>query len=138
MKGRKLQEKVERLLDQVGLNPEWGERYPHQFSGGQRQRLNIARAISTKPRFIVADEAVSALDVSVQAQIINLLKHLQRELGLTYLFISHDLGVVRYISDRIGVMKAGELIEIGDRNHIFHTPQHDYTKKLIGAIPQSM
>ncbi|WP_420768645.1 dipeptide ABC transporter ATP-binding protein [Parageobacillus thermoglucosidasius] len=126
---------VEELLEKVGLNPEWMYRYPHEFSGGQRQRIGIARAIAVHPSFILADEAVSALDVSVQAQIINLLKELQQTLGLTYLFIGHDLNVVRYISDRIGVMYLGRIVEIAPSDELFENPLHPYTSGLIQSIP---
>lgn len=123
------------LMDTVGLQKHQIDRYPHEFSGGQRQRIGIARALSVDPKLIIADEAVSALDVSIQAQVLNLLKRLQRELGLTYLFISHDLGVVRHIADRIVVMYLGKIVEIGDTNAIFENPQHPYTKALLSAIP---
>ena len=111
-------------------------RYPHQFSGGQRQRIGIARALALNPRFVVADEAVSALDVSIQSQIINLLQDLKEEHNLTYLFITHDLGVVRYISDRIGVMYFGNLVELAPAEDIFNNPQHPYTRELLNAIPK--
>ena len=127
--------KVKELLQLVGLTPEWESRYPHEFSGGQRQRIGIARAIAINPSFILADEAVSALDVSVQAQIINLLKDLQQSIGLTYLFIGHDLNVVRYISDRIGVMYLGSIIEIAPSEKLFENPLHPYTQALIQSIP---
>lgn len=122
------------LLVKVGFTEEHFHRYPHEFSGGQRQRLAIARALMTKPKFIVCDEAVSALDVSIQAQVLNLLKDIQREMGVAYLFISHDLNVVRYISDRIAVMYQGEIVEIGTAEEIFTNPTHPYTKKLLQAI----
>ena len=127
---------VEQLLVDVGLNPEHASRYPHEFSGGQRQRVGIARALATNPRFIVCDEPISALDVSIQAQIVNLLKKLRREKNLTYLFIAHDLSMVRYISDRIGVMQHGKLVEVGDADSVYEHPRHPYTKSLIAAIPR--
>ena len=129
-------EKVAWLLDKVGLSMEQSNRYPHEFSGGQRQRIGIARALATDPAIIIADEPVSALDVSIQAQIINLMMDLQDEFNLSILFIAHDLSVVKHISDRIGVMFSGELVEIQDTNQIFNQPQHDYTKELLRAIPQ--
>ncbi|MCT2345575.1 dipeptide ABC transporter ATP-binding protein [Bacillales bacterium AN1005] len=130
-----IQSRVEELLEQVGLKREWVSRYPHEFSGGQRQRIGIARAIALNPAFILADEAVSALDVSVQAQIINLLQDLQAKMGLTYLFIGHDLGVVQHISDRVGVMYLGKLVEIAPSKAIFQEPSHPYTRVLIDSIP---
>ncbi|MEO0458886.1 MAG: ABC transporter ATP-binding protein [Cyanobacteria bacterium P01_A01_bin.114] len=132
---RNLRERVEYLLDRVGLNPGCINRFPHEFSGGQRQRICVARALALNPKFIVCDESVSALDVSVQAQVLNLLKELQAEFGLTYLFISHDLGVVKFMSDRIMVMNQGKLEELGPAHEIYNSPQQDYTKQLISAIP---
>ncbi len=126
---------VDRLLEFVGLSAADGEKFPHEFSGGQRQRISIARAISTKPEFLVCDEPTSALDVSVQAQILNLMRELQRELGLTYLFISHDLSTVNYISDWIGVMYLGRLVELAPAEDIFANPQHPYTRLLLETIP---
>ena len=130
-----LEEKVSWIAQAVGLAPEQLERYPHQFSGGQRQRISIARALVTKPRFVVADEPVSALDVSIQAQILNLLMGLQQELKLSYLFISHDLNVVRHISDRVGVMYLGRLVESGPTEEVYLRPVHPYTQALLSAIP---
>ncbi|WP_339162037.1 ATP-binding cassette domain-containing protein [Siminovitchia sp. FSL W7-1587] len=127
--------KVQELLEQVGLTAENMYKYPHQFSGGQRQRIGIARAIALKPKLIIADEPVSALDVSVQAQVLNFLKDIQKDLHLTYLFISHDLGIVKHMCDQIGIMYKGRFVEQGSRDDIFNNPQHIYTKRLIAAIP---
>ncbi len=133
--GSERQRRVQELLRLVGLNPNFTNRYPHEFSGGQRQRIGIARALAVNPSFIVCDEAVSALDVSIAAQIINLLQDLQREFQLTYLFIAHDLAVVRHLSDRIAVMYLGKVVETADRNDIYDHPQHPYTKALLSSIP---
>jgi oligopeptide transport system ATP-binding protein len=133
--GKERQRRVQELLRLVGLNPNFTNRYPHEFSGGQRQRIGIARALAVNPSFIVCDEAVSALDVSIQAQIINLLQDLQREFNLTYLFIAHDLAVVRHLSDRIAVMYLGKLVETAGRNDIYDHPQHPYSRALLSSIP---
>jgi len=128
-------DRVAELLRQVGLQPEMMHRYPHEFSGGQRQRIGIARALAVKPKFIVCDEPVSALDVSVQASIVNLLQDLQEELGLTYLFIAHDLAVVEHVSDHVLVMYRGKIVESASAEAIYENPQHDYTRKLLAAVP---
>ena len=130
-------EKVCRMLERVGLSREHANRYPHQFSGGQRQRIGIARALIMEPRLIIADEAISALDVSIQAQVVNLLKEIQKETGIALLFIAHDLSMVKYISDRIGVLHLGHLVETGTTRDIFETPIHPYTKSLLSAIPHA-
>ena len=134
-RGRERRTRVQELLRLVGLNPNFTNRYPHEFSGGQRQRIGIARALSVSPSFIVCDEPVSALDVSIQAQIINLLQDLQKEFNLTYLFIAHDLAVVRHLSDRIAVMYLGKVVEVANRVDIYENPQHPYTKALLTSIP---
>ena len=130
------QEKVYRMLDMVGLSHEHANRYPHQFSGGQRQRIGIARALIMNPDLIIADEAISALDVSIQAQVVNLMKDIQARTNTAYLFIAHDLSMVKYISDRIGVLHLGHLVETGTKREIFENPVHPYTKSLLSAIPQ--
>jgi oligopeptide transport system ATP-binding protein len=127
--------RVRELLDVVGFNPDFVNRYPHEFSGGQRQRIGVARALALNPSLIVCDEPVSALDVSIQAQILNLLKDLQRDFGLTYLFISHDLAVVRSMSDHIAVMKDGKIVETGPADDVYETPKHEYTRALLTAVP---
>lgn len=134
-KGSKRTERIYELLEKVGLRPEHAKRYPHEFSGGQRQRIGIARALAVEPTFIVADEPISALDVSIQAQIVNLLEDLQQEQGLTYLFIAHDLAMVKHISDRIGVMYLGQMMEVADSETLFQEPLHPYTQALLSAIP---
>jgi oligopeptide transport system ATP-binding protein len=133
--GRKRRERIVELLRTVGLNEEHASRFPHEFSGGQRQRIGIARALAIEPQFIIADEPISALDVSIQAQVVNLFKRLQKERGLTYLFIAHDLAMVKHISDRIGVMYLGALVETAEANELYRKPLHPYTQALLSAIP---
>jgi oligopeptide transport system ATP-binding protein len=133
--GKELRVRVEGLLERVGLSPEHYNRFPHEFSGGQRQRIGIARALALEPKLIFCDEPVSALDVSIQAQIVNLLDDLQDEMGLTYVFVAHDIGVVRHISDRIAVMNHGKIVETGDADQVCEHPRDEYTKKLLSAVP---
>jgi oligopeptide transport system ATP-binding protein len=135
LRGKALKERVQELLRVVGLNPYFINRYPHEFSGGQRQRIGVARALAVNPSFIICDEPISALDVSIQAQIINLLEELQAQFNLTYLFIAHDLSVVRHISDRVAVMYLGKIVELTDRYTLYHDPKHPYTQALLSAVP---
>ena len=135
LKGKALKERVQELLKVVGLNPYFINRYPHEFSGGQRQRIGVARALAVNPSFIICDEPISALDVSIQAQIINLLENLQQQFNLTYLFIAHDLSVVRHISDRVAVMYLGKIVELTDRDTLYNDPKHPYTQALLSAVP---
>jgi oligopeptide/dipeptide ABC transporter ATP-binding protein len=134
-RGAELDARVDALLEQVGIPPSWRQRYPHEFSGGQRQRIGVARAIALDPKLVVCDEAVSALDVSVQAQVLNLLLELRERLGLAYLFISHDLSLVRHVSDRVAVMYLGQLVEQAPTPRLFGAPAHPYTRALLSAIP---
>jgi oligopeptide transport system ATP-binding protein len=129
-------DRVRWLMEKVGLSPEYVHRYPHEFSGGQRQRIGIARALATNPKIVIADEPVSALDVSIQAQVVNLMQDLQQEFGLSYVFIAHDLSVVRHISDRIAVMYKGQIVELGEAEQIYQHPTHSYSRELLAAVPR--